>query len=467
MLFGLFLFPTLRSTEYPMPLFIRNAKYLIVNPSMVERDVDVLIDGKNILAVGHGLTIPADVEMIDASGCAVLPGLINTHTHLYQNFLKGIARGIRLVPWCNEVLFPTVGVLRDAVKENRRIPYLWTAVSAIEMIKGGTTCCIDMDVTYEETLKAWQEIGFRGVLAYTLTNRWVPAELRASEIEMRQKVLDFISEFHQPAGLTQVFMAPSTLFLCDDDLMHWVGEQSEKLHLGVQIHISETAEEVADSVRETGLRPVERLERLGLLNGRLSAVHCCHINAQEIDILARSGANAVHCPKSNMKLADGIAPVAGLKANGVPVAVATDGAASNDLLDMWEEMRAAVLLARVAQNDAAALSPADALRMATVDAAKVAGINAGEIVPGKLADLIVLDLNKAHLQPFHTEDIANMLVFCARSEDVRDTIIHGKVVMRDRRMTTIAENEILREAVEVERDLFSRRKNYSFASSEN
>ncbi|GAP13975.1 cytosine deaminase [Longilinea arvoryzae] len=433
---------------------------------MIKQDVDVLIEGKRIVAVGRELTIPAKVDLIDASGCAVLPGLINTHTHLYQNFLKGIAGGIPLVPWCNEILFPTVGVLRDAVKENRRIPYLWTALSAIEMIKGGTTCCIDMDVTYEETLQAWREIGFRGVLAYTLTNRWVPAELRASEIEMRQKVLDFISEYHRPDGLTQVFMAPSTLFLCDDDLMSWVGEQSEKLHLGVQIHISETAGEVEDSIRETGLRPVERLEKLGLLNDRLSAVHCCHINAKEIDLLARTGANTVHCPKSNMKLADGIAPVTELKACGVPVAVATDGAASNDLLDMWEEMRAAVLLARVSRNDAAALTPADALQMATVDAARAARIDAGEIIPGKLADLILLDLNKAHLQPFHTEDVANMLVFCARSEDVRDTIIHGKVVMRNRRITTIDEEEILREAVEVERELFSQRKNYQFVSSE-
>jgi 5-methylthioadenosine/S-adenosylhomocysteine deaminase len=445
-----------------MPLLIQNANYLVANPSTIERDVDVLIEGKRILAVGHNLPVPGGAEVIDATGCAVLPGLINTHTHLYQNFLKGIARGIPLVPWCNEVLFPTVGVLRDAVNENRRIPYLWTALSAIEMIKGGTTCCIDMDVTYKESLQAWQEMGFRGILAYTLTNKWVPAELRASEEEMRQKVLDFVHEFHQPDHLTQVFMAPSTLFLCDDALMRWVGDQSERLNLGVQIHISETAGEVEESLQETGLRPVERLERLGLLNDRLSAVHCCHINQEEIAILARTGANVVYCPKSNMKLADGIAPVPELKTAGVPVAVATDGCGSNDLLDMWEEMRAGILLARVAKNDAAALSPQDALRMATLDAARTAQIDAGEIASGKLADLIVLDLAKAHLQPFHDEDPLNMLVFCARAEDVRDTIIHGKVVMRNRHVLTVDETAVLQEAIAVERELFKRRKDFAF-----
>lgn len=445
-----------------MPLIIRNAQYLVATPATIEKDADILIEGKRIAAVGHNLPVPTGAEVIDATGCAVLPGLINTHTHLYQNFLKGIARGIPLVPWCNEVLFPTVGALRDAVGRNRRIPYLWTALSAIEMIKGGTTCCIDMDVTYEESLQAWQEMGFRGILAYTLTNKWVPAELRASEAEMRQKVLDFVSEYHRPEDLTQVFMAPSTLFLCDDDLMRWVGEQSERLNLGVQIHISETAGEVEESIQETGLRPVERLEKLGLLNERLSAVHCCHIDPKEIAILARTGANAVYCPKSNMKLADGIAPVTEMKAAGVPVAVATDGCASNDLLDMWEEMRAGVMLARVAKNDAAALSPQDALHMATVDAARTAQIDAGEIAPGKLADVIVLDLNKAHLQPFHEDDPINMLVFCARSEDVRDTVIHGKIVMQNRRVLTVDETQILNESIAVERELFKSRKDYAF-----
>ncbi len=426
--------------------------------------MDVLIEGKTIAAVGRSLTLPADAEVIDATGCAVLPGLINTHTHLYQNFLKGIAAGIPLVPWCNEVLFPTVGVLRDAVRINSRIPWLWTALATIEMIKGGVTCCIDMDVTYAETLQVWQEMGFRGILAYTLTNRWVPAELRAAEDEMRQKTLDFIAAYHRPDDLTQVFMAPSTLFLCDDDLMRWVAAQSERLDLGVQIHISETAGEVAESMQETGLRPVERLERFGLLNERLSAVHCVHVDAPEIAMLARTGANVVHCPKSNMKLADGVAPLAQLKAAGVPVAVATDGAASNDLLDMWEEMRAALLLARISTNDAVALSPRDALRMATLDAARTARIDAGAILPGRLADVIVVDLNKVHLQPFHDADPANMLVFCARADDVRDTIIHGRVVMRERRIITLDEAGVLAEAVAVERELFEKRSLYVFNS---
>jgi 5-methylthioadenosine/S-adenosylhomocysteine deaminase len=311
-------------------------------------------------------------------------------------------------------------------------------------------------------MHAWLDAGFRGVLAYTLANRWVPAELRAREDEMRRNVLDYVEEFHKPKELTQVFLAPSTVFLCDDDLLRWVGEQAGRMDTGIQIHVSETAGEVAESLAETGLRPLERLWRLGLVGERLSAVHCVHLEAGEIDCLSRSRAVVVHCPKSNMKLADGAAPVKAMRRAGIPVAVATDGCGSNDLLDLWEEMRAAVMLARVSENDAAALSPQDALQMATIDAARAARIEAGQVRPGMLADLIVLKLNQAHLQPFHEIDLCNMLVFCARAEDVRDTIIHGRVVMRDRKLITLDEAQLIQEAREIDRQLYPRRKEHHY-----
>jgi 5-methylthioadenosine/S-adenosylhomocysteine deaminase len=458
--------PAKGSETVSMTILIRNASYLLIDPTRTERHWDVLVDGSRIIQAGPGLSVPAEAQIIDASGCAVLPGLINSHTHLYQNFLKGISAGIPLVSWCNEVLFPAVGVLREAVKADRRIPYLWTMLAAAEMIKGGVTCCINMDVTYPETLQAWQEAGFRGVMAYTLVNKWVPAHLMGREEEMREKALHFVRQYHRPQDLTQVFLAPSTVFLCDDGLLRWAGEQARALDLGVQIHVSETAGEVADSVKETGMRPVERLARTGLLDERMSAVHCVHVQEDEIERLAESGAVVVHCPKSNMKLADGIAPVPAMKAAGIPLAVATDGCASNDLLDMWEEMRAAVLLARVSRQDAAALSPQDALRMATVDAARAARIDAGAVYPGKLADLIVVNLNAAHLQPFHDLDLCNMLVFCARAGDVRDTLIHGRVVMRDRRLTTIDESQLVQAAAELDRHLFRRRQEFHFRNEE-
>ena len=438
---------------------------MIADPDRILFDCDVQVEGNRIIQVGRRISAPDTAEIIDAAGCAVLPGLINAHTHLYQNFLKGVSAGIPLVPWCNEVLFPTVGALREAAKVNRRIPYVWTALAAIEMIKGGITACVDMDVTYRESFQAWREAGFRGILAYTLTNRWVPAELRSREAEMRATVVAYVDEFHRPQGLNQVFLAPSTVFLCDDDLLAWVRDLSEQRDLGVQVHVSETAEEVSDSLHETGLRPLERLERLGLVNERLSAVHCVHLAPNEMEQMARSGAGMVYCPKSNMKLADGAAPLRAISAAGIPVALGTDGCASNDLLDMWEELRAGLLLARVTQQNAGALAPQQALRMATVDAARIARIDAGQLSPGKLADLIVVDLQQPHLQPWHADDPVNMLVFCARASDVRDTVIDGKIVMRNRQVITLDEEAILAEAIDMDRELFQRRQDFLYRAT--
>jgi 5-methylthioadenosine/S-adenosylhomocysteine deaminase len=444
-----------------MTILIRNCSYLILDPVQIELDWDVLVEGSRIAAVGKNLVVPGGAEVLDGRGCAVMPGLVNAHTHLYQNFLKGVASGLTLVPWCNEVLFPTVDAIRKAMGAGLdRAAYLWSALAALEMIKGGVTCCIDMDMVYPEVVHAWQEVGFRGVLAYTLSNRWVPADLRSEEETMRRKTLEFVEAFHRPDGLTTVFLAPSTLFLCTDDFLRWAGEQTRRLDLGLQIHVAETAGEVADLVKETGRRPIEQLQALDLLAERVSAVHCVHLNSHEMDLLKKSGTHVVHCPKSNMKLADGVAPVVAMRTLGIPISLGTDGCASNDLLDMWEEMRAALLLARVTQNDAAALNPQDAFGMATVEAARAARVEAGELRPGKLADIAVLELKGVHLQPFHAADLLNSLVFCARASDVRDTIIDGKVVMRARKMTSVDESALIQEAASVEPELYRMRADY-------
>ncbi len=430
-----------------MAILLKECSYLVQSPSQVERNIDVLTDGCRIAAIGKDLPHPQDCEVIDARGHVVIPGLINAHTHLYQNMMKGISEGIDLVPWCNQVLFPSIDAMRKAISRNgRALPNLWTTLSAMEMIRGGITSCINMDTIFPEIIHVWEQIGFRGVLAYTLANKWVPAELRASENAMKQQIEDFIARYHHPDGLTTVFPSPSTLFLCTDDFLQWASQLARQNNLGMQTHIAETAGEVQEMLEAIGRTPMEHLEYLGMLFDGFSAVHCVHLTPHDIDLLAASGAQMVHCPKSNMKLADGIAPLVAIRQQGIPTALATDGSASNDLLDMWEEMRAAVLLARVANNNASALSPRDAFDMATVQAARVAHLDAGQIQPGKLADIAVIDIHAPHLQPFHDQDIFNMLVFCVKSSDVRHTIINGELVMKDRRITKVDENVILQEA---------------------
>jgi 5-methylthioadenosine/S-adenosylhomocysteine deaminase len=442
-------------------IFIHNCSYLIRTPARVELDCDLWIEGSRIQAVGQQLPVPGGAELLDGRGCVVMPGLINAHTHLYQNFMKGISPGLPLIPWCNQMLFPTVDAVRKGIAAGQhRIAYLWSALASIEMLRGGVTSCINMDMVYPEVVQAWQDLGFRGVLAYTLSNQWVPADLRAEEEAMKRKTLEFVDRFHDPKGLGTVFLAPSTLFLCSDGFLEWIGEQATRRDLGLQIHISETAEEVADQEKLTHNRPVEHLAELGLLSERLSAVHCVHLSAHELDLLKTSGASVVHCPKSNMKLADGAAPVSAMGQRGIPVGIGTDGCASNDLLDMWEEMRAAVLLARLAHNDAAALSPQDAFRMATVESARAARIEAGMLEPGKLADVAILELKAAHLQPFHAGDLFNMLVFCAKNSDVRDTIVNGQLVLRERRFPDFDESALVEEAAGLEPSLFQMRSGY-------
>jgi len=417
--------------------------------------VDLLIEGNRIAAVGCDLPVPPGVETIDAQGCAVIPGLINAHTHLYQNFLKGVGAGLRLVPWCDAVLFPMVDViLRKQQAGNHRPAYLWSALGALEMIRAGTTCCQNLDVSSDAIFHAWADVGLRGVGAITLADAWIPADVMTESDRLKQAALEYVARWHDPAGRITVSLGPSTPFLCSDGLLEWARDTAEAHDLGIHIHVSETAEEIENALREWEMRPVEWLESLGLLGERLGAVHCVHVNQAEIGLLARHGATVVHCPKSNMKLANGAMDWPALKEAGIEVALGNDGCASNDLLDMWEEMRAAVMLAAVTAGDPAAITPADVFRAATEGGAQACRVDAGTLDPGRLADVTIVDLSGTHLRPTH--DVLQTLVYCARAADVRDTIIDGRVVMRQRRILNVDEEALVEEADTVGQELYAR-----------
>ena len=428
-----------------MTILIQNAAYVVRAADRVEVDCDVLVEGSHVLDVGH-YRPQTGWEIIDATDCAVIPGLINAHTHLYQNFLKGLNDGVNLVDWCAQVLYPAADIIHsdhwDA--QDERLGYAWSLIGALEMIKAGTTCCINMDMTMDAVFQAWLDIGFRGVGAVTLSDQWIPDKLlRPTEIS-RQVALEYIDRWHRfPAEnpRLQVALAPSTPFLASPDLLQWVREQRDRHGVGVQIHVAETRYELDYIAEKTGTTPLRYLDSLGLVDERLTAVHCVHMDKIDLDLLQERDAIPVYNPKSNMKLGSGIAPVADMVRRGIPVALANDGCASNDLLDMFEEMRCAALLQKVASLDPSALSAADVCRMATENGAKACRIDAGTIDPGRLADLAVVNLLKPHLVPVH--DIINSLVYCAKGEDVETTIINGQIVMRDRQLLTMDERKIL------------------------
>jgi len=438
-----------------MALLVRRATYLLRDSRHIEHGVDLLVEGNRIVSVGPGLPAPPGAEVIDAQGCVVIPGLINAHTHLYQNFLKGVGAGLRLVPWCDAVLFPMVDVLLQEQRAgNLRPAYLWSALGAIEMVRAGTTCCQDLDVSADAIFQAWEDVGLRGVGAITMADGWIPPDLRTETERLKQTALGYITRWHDPRGRITVSLGPSTPFVCSEGLLRWVRDTAEAYDLGIHIHLSETAGEVQDALREWGMRPVERLETLGLLSERVSAVHCVHVDEVEAELLAHRGVTVVHCPKSNMKLADGAMPWPMLKEIGVEVALGNDGCASNDLLDMWEEMRAAVLLASVTAGDPATVTPADVFRAATEGGARACQVDAGTLDPGRLADIVIVDLSGPHLRPIH--DIMQTLVFCVRAEDVRDVIVDGRIVMRQRRVLTVDEATLVEKANAVGRELFDR-----------
>jgi 5-methylthioadenosine/S-adenosylhomocysteine deaminase len=433
-----------------MTILIQQAAYVVRSADRVEQDRDVLIEDNRITGVGHYKAEP-DWDVIDASGCAVIPGLINAHTHLYQGFLKGLNDGVPLVDWCEQVLFPAADVIHtdywDAHDE--RMGYAWSFLGALEMIKSGTTCCIDMDMTMDAVFQAWLDIGFRGVGAVTLSDRWIPDQLRRSPEFSREEATGFIERWHMvpaDAPKVQIVLAPSTPFLASQELLHWTREQRDRQGVGVQIHVAETQYEMEEIAQRAGTTPLRFLDRFGLVDDRLTAVHCVHLDEADLDLLQERNVIPIHNPKSNMKLGSGVAPVAEMLRRGIPVALGTDGSASNDLQDMFEEMRCAALLQKVTAMDPSVVSATDVFRMATENGAMACRIDAGLIEPGKLADIAIVDLRRPHLVPVH--DIINLLVYCAKASDVETTIIDGRVVMRNRMLVTMEEEEILSMAQE-------------------
>ncbi len=265
-----------------MTILIKNAAYVVRAADRVQEKCDVLVENNRIAGIGC-YAGEADWEVIDASHCAVIPGLVNAHTHLYQNFLKGLNDDVPLVEWCDQVLFPAADVIHTDhwIANDERLGRYWTLVSALEMIKSGTTCCINMDMTMDAVFQAWLDIGFRGIGAITLLDQWLPDKLRRSPEMARQAALEYADRWHgAPTGdpLLQVVLAPSTPFLASPDLLHWTCRQRDRLDLRVQIHVAETRYEMGYVAEHAGTTPLQYLDRFGLVDHRLTAVHCVHVD---------------------------------------------------------------------------------------------------------------------------------------------------------------------------------------------
>ncbi|MET3289469.1 UNVERIFIED_CONTAM: 5-methylthioadenosine/S-adenosylhomocysteine deaminase [Brevibacillus sp. OAP136] len=376
-------------------------------------------------------------EVIDAKGKYIMPGLVNTHGHLGMSLLRGYSDDTPLQQWLEEKMWPLEGQFTgEHVK--------WgSSLSIIEMIRTGTTTFVDMYDHMDEVAKLVVETGQRAALCRGMIGL-------CSEEERKQKLADsvaFSREWHNQAdGRITVMMAPHAPYTCSPEFIQQILDKAEELNLPMHIHMSETQWEVAQNVQDYGVRPVAHLENLGVFNRPTLVAHAVHLTDEEIDILAKYDVKVSHNIVSNLKLASGVAPVPKMLEKGVSVSLGTDSTASNNNLNLFEELKLAAILHKGVTFDPIVVPAEVALRMATINGAD--GVfqkdQLGSLEVGKAADFIMLDANQAHYHPAHNP--ISHVVYAGNGRDVTDTVVAGKFLMRNRELLTIDEERAIFEA---------------------
>jgi 5-methylthioadenosine/S-adenosylhomocysteine deaminase len=385
-------------------------------------------------------------EVVDCSDCAVIPGLVNVHTHAPMTLLRGLADDLRLDVWLMGYMMP---VEREFV--GSRFCWLGTQLACAEMIRSGTTCFADMYYYEEAVADAAAQAGVRAVCAETLLR--FPSPDALSYDESLQHTRDFIRRW-QGHPLIMPAVGPHAPYTTTTDLLQDSAELALEFDVPLHIHVAETEQEVEEHLVEHGMSVVPWLEDHGVLDAKVIAAHCVHIDEDEMHILLRHGAGVAHNPTSNLKLASGVAPVTRMLALGLNVGVGTDGPASNNDLDMWEETRLAALLAKGMTGDPTALPARQALAMATIGGARALHLGdlTGSLEPGKRADVVTVGLQHLHNTPHFARDpeaVYAQLVYAAKGGDVRDVMCQGQWLMRERELLTLDERALLDEAAVV------------------
>ncbi|MGM0676579.1 TRZ/ATZ family hydrolase [Ectothiorhodospira marina] len=365
---------------------------------------------------------------------ALIPGLVNAHTHSPMTLLRGLADDLPLMDWLQDHIWPAEGrfVGEDFVHDG-------TLLAAAEMLRGGTTCFNDMYFFPETTAQVSGQVGIRAAIGLIVID--FPSAWASQASEYIDKGLD-IFDRHKGEGLLSFCFAPHAPYTVADEPLKRLATLAAELDMPVHMHVHETAHELEESKARFGVHPLERLAQLGLAGPHLMAVHMTQLETGEIAHLADAGTHVVHCPESNLKLASGFCPVQALVEAGVNVALGTDGTASNNDLDMFGEMRTAALLAKGVSGNAAALPAHTALRMATLNGARALGLadEIGSLVPGKSADMVAVNLGELESQPVY--DPVSHLVYAVGRHQVSDTWVAGRPLLRDRQLTTIDETQL-------------------------
>jgi 5-methylthioadenosine/S-adenosylhomocysteine deaminase len=407
---------------------------------------DVLIRDGRIAEIASAIAVDASdpIDTIDARGCAVLPGFVQTHVHLCQTLFRGAADDLSLIDWLKKRVWPMEAA--HTAKSIRASARLGIA----EMIRGGTTCALTMETVRhtEEVLRVVEETGFRATVGKCMMDQGdgVPSELHEDTHQSIRESVDLIKAWHGRAGgRVRCCFAPRFAISCTRELLSEVSELAKQHQVMIHTHASENRKECEIVEAETGRRNVAYLDSLGISGAHVVLAHCVHLDTEEMEILTRTKTNVAHCPSSNLKLGSGLARVAEMLSRGIPVSLGADGAACNNRLDMFTEMRTAALLQKLAHGPEV-LPAAWVLRLATIDGARALGLEEeiGSLEAGKRADAIVVSLDQLHSSP--QRDVVSALVYSAVASDVRTTITDGQVLMRNRDLLTLNEASVLEEA---------------------
>jgi 5-methylthioadenosine/S-adenosylhomocysteine deaminase len=369
---------------------------------------------------------------------ALIPGFVNIHTHAAMSLMRGLADDIPLMEWLSNHIWPT-----EARHVDRNFVFDGTRLACAEMLRGGITCFNDMYLFPEASVEAVLSCGMRANIGMISID--LPTAYASDADDYLAKGLALRDDYRGHPLLSFCF-APHAPYTVNDKTLAGILTYAEQLDLPIHIHLHETSEEISDSLKTYGVRPLERLHKLGLIGPSLIGVHMIHLTAREIELIAQQSCTVAHCPSSNLKLGAGFAPIASFLDAGVNVALGTDSAASNNRLKMFEEMRLAALLAKGHSGRAEALPAWQALQMATLNGANALGLGdrIGSLLPGKAADITAVDFSSLDLAPCY--DPISHLVYAAGREHVSHVWVNGRMLLDEGELTTLDEQELLHRA---------------------
>lgn len=399
----------------------------------------IVIEDGRISDIGSCSDIEPKGDIFDMNGKIVLPGFINTHTHSPSPLFRGVADDLCLMDWLKIALWPAEKNMTG------EIAYWGTSLSCLEFLQSGVTTFADQYFFSEYVAKAVQDSGIRGFIAPSVFTGGSPETgdtIRAA--------VDFIEKYKGKENQTLVYpcIGPHAPYSCSDEVLKTVVDIAASKDLLIHTHISETMDENIEIYESKGLTPTQYLESMGILDGRVLAAHCIHLNTKDMEILREKKVRVSYNPVSNLKLVSGIMPMKELIEREIPVSIGTDGAQSNNSLDLLKDLKIGVLIQKQRYNDATFISAKEALKMITIEGAKALDMEheIGSLEKGKKADIIAMDIEEANINPLHRSSVNNIysaVVYSADGSDVSDVIVNGRMLMKDRKPLNIDKKEII------------------------